>query len=127
MKKLIVILILNAALAFAARDAAADGDGRHFVRADWSARSLLLDNVEDREVVVVSLPIVDASRISARIVDESQMIDGCRVIGIREAGDRVEIGLRLGDTNRDDGWNGCTAEISGDDVVRVDFGYDIAD
>jgi len=126
MKKIISLLVLSAALGFSGRPASAD-DGRHFVLADWDEETVTLGNVEDGEIVVVSLPATDAASISARIVEQAQMLADCEVRDIRTRGDRIEIMLKLGETNRDDGWNGCTAEIRGSATLLVEFGFDIYD
>ena|SRR3990167_3049433 len=126
MNKIVTLLVLSAALGFSGRQASAE-DGRHFVLTDWNAETVTLSTVDDGEIVIVSLPATGAASISARIVEQAQMLADCEVRDIRTRGDRIEIMLKLGEANRDDGWNGCTAEIRGAGTLLVEFGFDIND
>lgn len=89
--------------------------------------------MDDHGLLAVSLPAT-GTQVTASIVSEDQMLGfGCRVVAVKQGKSSVDVLFYLGETNGDDGWNGCTAQIAragyenGLGVLTVEFGYRIRD
>jgi hypothetical protein len=103
------------------------------VDSSWDDVSIEVDNMDDYDFLVIRLPMGN-TEVTAEIIQQSQILgEGCQVVAIRNFEGHTEVILQLGETNRDDGWNGCTADIyrnaPGDEdgvgILSVDFGYGI--
>lgn len=105
----------------------------HHIKASWQDETVDYDKMEDNEILVVELPFVKTSKPTATIVDQILMISDCKVLSIENKGQKTFMTFQFGETERDDGWNSCTAEIKrnlpqdedGSGIVRINFGYKI--
>lgn len=119
MKYILLAIVFGSSLALART---AD----HLVRINWQQKFVDLDNVNDFETVKIVLP-GSARKINVKITDEAQMVTPCQILKVEQTNKQSIVVLQLGETNRDDGANSCTATIKGDKTVEVTIGYYIAD
>lgn len=105
----------------------------HFVKARFSQKSLEVKTLDDGDVLVLDLANELGSKVKITSTEEFQMLSPCKFIGPLFKGKRVQFKIILGETNRDDGTNGCEMIISRNlpenevGQLRVFFGYNIED
>ena len=107
----------------------------HRLSMSWEDESAMVDTMDDHEFLTISLPAHKGSKVTASFIDQETMVTLCEVKSIKVSGNRVLVRVLVGETNRDDGWNGCTVEIKrnhpndedGLGIVTVQMGYSIDD
>jgi hypothetical protein len=120
----IALLTASISMALLARDKI------HTLKTDWDEEGIYYDKMSDYETLVVKLPNY-GTKVSATITDNP--LNQCEVKSIKYKGKMVEVALYLGETNFDDGFNGCVAEIKrngendedGIGIISVEFGFGI--
>lgn len=103
----------------------------HHLKMDWEDEFGESMEMEDYERLVITLPNDKSFNVKAEINSNVNMIEKCKVIGIKTKAKTVDVIVELGETNRDDGMNGCGVTIyrnhpndeDGIGIVNVEFGY----
>jgi hypothetical protein len=120
----ITLLTASVSMALFAKDKV------HTLITDWDEEGTYYTKMAEYETLIVKLPNY-GSIVSATITDNP--LNYCEVKSIKYKGKIVEVALYLGETNFDDGFNGCVAEIKrngesdedGIGIVHVSYGFDI--
>jgi hypothetical protein len=110
----------------------AQAQTKHKLKMDWEmdGHEAVME-MNDYDQLVITLPHEKIFKPKAEITSNINMVDDCKVVAIKKKAKTVDVIVELGETNVDDGFNGCEVTIyrnhpsdeDGIGIVTVEFGY----